>query len=89
MAMGGSGEAKPTGEAGGGGGAAAFMTPCLLVAATVASILTQLGVAVTGCPSFTLGLFLMLDFLAYRCAGYSDACLALLGWVGLGCGVVG
>lgn len=82
LAMGREGESTPAGEASGGAGAAAFMTPCLLVAATVASILSQLGVAVTGGLSFTVGFFLLLDFLAYRSVGYSAqcsvACLVLL-----------
>lgn len=49
-----------------GRGAAAFVTPCLLLAATVAAGLSQLGVTVADGLAFTVVIFLLLDFLAYR-----------------------
>lgn len=46
-------------------GALAFLTPCLIISATLALGLRQLGVPVGG-VSFTVLLYLVLDFLAYR-----------------------
>lgn len=48
------------------GGASVFVTPCLLVAATLACSLSQLGVDLAGGLPFTVGLFLSLDFIAFR-----------------------
>lgn len=48
------------------GGASVFVTPCLLVAATLACALSQLGVDLAEGLTFTVGLFLLLDFLAFR-----------------------
>lgn len=46
-------------------GVAAFFTPCLVLAATLATTLRQLGVPVGGW-SFTVLLYLVLDFLSFR-----------------------
>eukprot|EP00752_Nemacystus_decipiens_P007824 g6989.t1 len=46
-------------------GVAAFLTPCLVLAATLATALRQLGLPVGGL-SFTVLLYLALDFLAFR-----------------------
>lgn len=46
-------------------GAAAFFTPCLVLAATTATVLTQLGLPVGGL-SFAVALYIFFDFLAYR-----------------------
>ncbi len=46
-------------------GVAAFLTPCLVLAATLATALRELGVPVGGLP-FTVLLYLALDFLAFR-----------------------
>lgn len=46
-------------------GVAAFLTPCLVLAATLATALRQLGLPVGGL-SFTVLLYLALDFLSFR-----------------------
>lgn len=46
-------------------GVAAFLTPCLVLAATLSTALRELGVPVGGL-SFTVLLYLALDFLAFR-----------------------
>lgn len=46
-------------------GVAAFFTPCLVLAATLATISKQLELPVGG-ASFTVFLYLLLDFLAFR-----------------------
>lgn len=47
------------------GGVSAFLTPCLVLAATLATALRQLGLPVGG-VSFTVLLYLVLDFLSFR-----------------------
>lgn len=51
-------------------GVAAFVTPSLVLAATLATALKQLGHPVGGL-SFTVALYLALDFLAFRCVNVS------------------
>lgn len=46
-------------------GVAAFLTPCLVLAATLATALRQLGLPVGG-VSFTVLLYFVLDFLTFR-----------------------
>lgn len=46
-------------------GVAAFLTPCLVLAATLATALRQLGLPIGGL-SFTVLLYLVLDFLTFR-----------------------
>lgn len=46
-------------------GVAEFFTPCLVLAATVATALSQLGLPVGGFP-FTIALYLLFDFVSYR-----------------------
>lgn len=46
-------------------GVAEFFTPCLVLAATVATVLSQLGLPVGGFP-FTIALYLVFDFVSFR-----------------------
>lgn len=46
-------------------GVSEFFTPCLVLAATVATALSQLGLPVGGL-SFTIALYLVFDFISFR-----------------------
>lgn len=49
-------------------GAAAFLTPHLILAATLATVLSQLGLSLGFISTITL--FLALDFLSFRCEAW-------------------